>query len=173
MYHINRRLIALGIILTGMLIFVISIGFLLLKPSVESAKSATLPDQVSGLRLSNTSSGNKALLEIAQLHGKEFPLVSGAVGKYGDHNQVIIWVAEAEDQAAAEEVLLAMRDQIAEGNSPFTPTGELQNGNRTIFTLDGLGQVHFYFQSGKQLVWVAADVPLVEKTLQQVVDLFP
>jgi len=173
MSHINTRIIALGIVITGMLIFVFSIGFLLLKPSVENANSTALPDQAAGLRLTSVSSGNQALREITQLHGKEFPLVSGDVGRYGDNNQVIVWVAEAADIAAAEKILLAMRIRIDEGNSPFTPTGELQIEDRTIFTLDGLGQVHFYFQSGKQIVWVAADVPQVEKALQQFVDYYP
>jgi len=173
MSHINTRIIALGIVITGMLIFVFSIGFLLLKPSVENANSTALPDQAAGLRLTSVSSGNQALREITQLHGKEFPLVSGDVGRYGDNNQVIVWVAEAADIAAAEKILLAMRNRIDEGNSPFTPIGELQIEDRTIFTLDGLGQVHFYFQSGKQIVWVAADVPQVEKALQQFVDYYP
>ena len=173
MSHTKTRLIALGIIITGTLISVISIGLMLLNPRVESAKPATLPDQVAGLPLSNISSGNQALLEITQLHGKEFPLVSGAVGRYGDNNQVNLWVAAAADIPIATDILVAMRDRIADGNSPFTPTGELQNGNRTIFVLDGVGQVHFYFQSGNQIVWTAVDGPLVENVLQQVVDYYP
>ena len=173
MYQSNTRLIALGIIITGILISVISIGFLLIKPSDENGKSPILPDQVAGLQVTNTTFGKEALREIVQLHGKEFPLISGAVGRYGDKNQVIIWVAEAEDAPAAEEILLAMHNRIAEGKSPFTPTGELQNGNRTIYSLDGLDQAHIYFQSGKQIVWMAAEGTLLQKAMQQVVVLYP
>ena len=53
---------------------------------------------------------------------------------------------------------MSMRDRIAEGNSPFTPTGEIQGGNHNIFTVDGLGQIHFYFQSGKMIIWMAAEL---------------
>jgi hypothetical protein len=86
---------------------------------------------------------------------------------------VIIWVAEAADKATAKEILLAMRDRIAEGKSPFTPTGELQNGKRIIYSLEGLDQVHIYFQSGNQIVWMAAEGTLLKKALQQVVVLYP
>jgi len=173
MSQINTRLIALGFIITGTLICIISIGYIMLNPEAKNTNSAALPDQATGLRLTSISSGKQALREITQLHGKEFPLVSGAVGRYGDNNQVIVWVADAADKAAAEEILQAMRERIAAGNSPFTPSGELQNGGRPIFTLDGLGQVHFYFQSGKQIVWTAVDASLYEKALKQILDYYP
>ena len=164
---------ALGFIITGTLICIISIGYILLNPAAKNTDSAAIPDQAAGLRLTSISSGKQALREIAQLHGKQFPLVSGFVGRYGDNNQAIIWVAEAADKAAAEEIIQAMRERIAAGNSPFTPSGELQNGGRPIFTLDGLGQTHFYFQSGKQIVWTAVDATLYEKALQQILDYYP
>ena len=66
-----------------------------------------------------------------------------------------------------------MRSRIAEGNSPFNPIGELENGQRTIYMLEGLGQTHFYFQSGKQIVWTAVDATLYEKALQQILDYYP
>ena len=173
MSPINTRLIALGSIITGTLIFVISIGFMLLNPADKNVNSAALPDQLAGLPLTQVSSGNQALREITQLHGKEFPLVSGAMGRYGDKNQVIVWGAEAADIAAAEKILLEMRDLIAEGNSPFTPTNELRNGNRTIYMLDGLGQKHFYFQSGNLIIWTAVDASFSEKALQQILEFYP
>jgi hypothetical protein len=171
--QIITRFVALGILVAGLLVLTTSIGFLLYKSSDESGKSINLPEQVAGLRVTKTTFGTQALLEIARLHGKEFPLITGAVGRYGDKDQVIIWIAEAADKAAAEGILLAMRDRIADGKSPFTPTGELQNGKRIIYSLTGLDQHHFYFQSGNQIVWVAAEVTLLQNAFQQVLVSYP
>ena len=66
-----------------------------------------------------------------------------------------------------------MRDRIAEGNSPFTATKDLKIGERTIYTLEGLGQKHFYFQSENLIVWTAADASYYETVLQQVLDFYP
>ena len=169
----RTRFLAYGLIFIGLLILTVGIGYYLSLSAPQGPGPTQLPVQIAGLPLTNLTTGQQAIEEINQLHGKAFELTSGAVGSYGQDNQVIMWVAAATDIPTAVEILVAMRDRIDEGNSPFTPTGELQSGKRTIFILDGLGQVHFYFQSGKQIVWVAADAPLVEKTLQQVVDLFP
>jgi hypothetical protein len=53
------------------------------------------------------------------------------------------------------------------------PTGELQTGNRAIYTLDGLGQKHFYFQSKNLIVWTAVNAPLYEIAIQQVRRFYP
>jgi hypothetical protein len=66
-----------------------------------------------------------------------------------------------------------MKDKIAEGNSPFTPTGERPDGSRVIYELGGMGQKHFYFQSGDLLIWLAADVDLAEQALGQVLVFYP
>ena len=165
--------LAYGLIFVGLLFLTAGIGYYLSLGAPQDPDPTQLPGQIAGLPLTNLTTGQQAIQEINQLHGKAFDLTSGTVGSYGQDHQVIMWVAAAADIPTAVEILVAMRDRIAEGNSPFTLTGELQNGNRTIYTLDGLDQVHFYFQSGKQIVWVAADAPLVEKTMQGVVDLFP
>jgi hypothetical protein len=43
----------------------------------------------------------------------------------------------------------AMTNMIAEGRSPFASTRTRQLKGRTVYELSGMGQQHFYFQSGK------------------------
>jgi hypothetical protein len=70
-------------------------------------------------------------------------------------------------------MLIAMKDKIAEGNSPFTPAGERPDGGRVIYELEGMGQKHFYFQSGDLLIWLAADQEIAEQAISQVLEFYP
>lgn len=169
----RTRLFAFGLITFGFLVLALGIVVYFTLGTSQNPDTPLIPDKLIELPLTRLVTGQEALLEINQLHGKAFPLTAGAVGKYGRKDEAIIWVAEAADEAAAKEILLAMRDRIAEGNSPFTPTSELQTGNRNIYMLDGLGQKHFYFQSRNLIVWTAADNPLYERVKAQVLGFYP
>ena len=64
-------------------------------------------------------------------------------------------------------------DRIAEGRSPFTSDGVRTIDKRPVYELTGLGQKHFYFQAGTQVIWLAADPALAEQALQQALQFFP
>ena len=67
----------------------------------------------------------------------------------------------------------AMRERIAEGNSPFTPLSQTTDKNRTVYVLEGMGQKHFYFQSKNLVVWVAVEPALAEAVIQQILEAYP
>jgi hypothetical protein len=127
------------------------------------------------LSLAQSLTGEKAIAEFSRLHGNDFPLTSGAVGMYGSNHSATLWIAGALFKPLAGRLLAAMRDKIAgsAGESPFTPVGELQNGPRTIYALNGMGQKHFYFQSGKLLIWLAVDPQIADETLTTVLKFYP
>jgi hypothetical protein len=116
--------------------------------------------------------GPQAEADFSNLHGKQFPLTSGAVGIYGNR-QATLWVAGAPLNLMAARMVIAMRDKIAEGNSPFTPNGEYQDNQRTIYILEGLGQKHFYFQSQNLVIWLAADADIADAALQKLEETYP
>lgn len=168
-----KRLPALGLILVGLLLASLGVGYALFSQAVDNPTAAPLPEEIAGLPLGMRSTGWKAVGELTRLHGKGFSLSSGAVGMYGDQHRVKVWVAGAPIQPLASRMLVAMKDKIAEGKSPFTPTGERPDGSRVIYELDGLGQKHFYFQSGDLLIWLAADAYLAEEALAQSLEFYP
>jgi hypothetical protein len=131
-----------------------------------------LPDRVADLPLTSKLTGTDATEEFSMLHQEHFPLTSGAVGIYGD-NQAAVWVGGAPLPFMARELVDAMRDKIAEGNSPFTPLSPRQAGGRTIYALEGMGQKHFYFQSSNLVIWLAAEPALADKALQQTLEAYP
>jgi hypothetical protein len=119
--------------------------------------------------------GEKAIAEFTRLHGNDFPLTSGAVGMYGSDHFVTLWVAGGPFKPVADRLLEAMHDKIAgsTGESPFIPVGELLDGTRTVYELDGMGQKHYYFQSGKLIIWLAVNPLRTEEVLTTVLKFYP
>jgi hypothetical protein len=128
---------------------------------------------VAGESLVSQVTGLNAVDEITQMHGKDFNLTDGARGSYGSNNEVIIWVSGSASEAGAAQLVIEMRDKIAEGNSPYETVGEEFIGGRMVYLLEGMGQMHYYFQSGDQVIWLAADPDVVEAALAQVLEYYP
>jgi hypothetical protein len=60
-----------------------------------------------------------------------------------------------------------MTAKIAGGRSPFSPSGTRQANGRTVYTLTGMGQLHFYWQTGNRVVWLAMDPGQADAGLDQ------
>lgn len=84
----SRRLVRQGIgpVLAfglGLAILLAGIGWLGVDRLIIGQGNLTLPNALTGLPLLEQTSGRGALAEIKQLHGKGFPLIDGAVARYG------------------------------------------------------------------------------------------
>src|SRR5574341_794601 len=168
-----RKIFPLALIIAGLFLISATIGYWRFDEAIKNPSAARLPERISNLPLSGKTTGQKAVWELTRLHQKGFPLVSAAVGMYGAEHQVMLWVSGAPITPLASRMLASMRDKIAEGRSPFTPTGEWKDGNRMIYKMEGMGQMHYYFQSGNLLVWMAANPDLAEQALGEVLDFYP
>ncbi|MFQ6015061.1 MAG: hypothetical protein ACE5NP_06430 [Anaerolineae bacterium] len=116
----------------------------------------TPPDELAGLALTDSITGDEALIEIAKMHGKGFPLLDGYVAQYGnDQDQVTVWVGRAKDSIAAQSLLVQMTERLREGNSPFSHLQQLTVGDEVVYSLVGLGQQHYYYQVADKVVWLA------------------
>ena len=167
-----KRSLSLTLMFLGTLIVVAAFGWAYFENSISHPAALTLPVQLAGLPLSSQTTGPQAVADFSNLHGESFPLSSGAVGIYGN-NRATLWVAGAPLNLMAARLVIAMRDKIAEGNSPFTPSGEYQDNERTIYVLEGMGQKHFYFQSHNLVIWLAADADIADAALQQLKEIYP
>ena len=126
--------------------------------------SLTVPRSLAGKSLIAQKSGAVALAEIESLHGKGFELTDGTVVHYGD---ATVWVAKAKDEAAAKAMVDTMTRRITEGRSPFTPTGTRPINGRMVWTLTGMGQSHFYWQTSNKVVWLAISPALADQGLRE------
>lgn len=156
-----------GSLLIGLLIFSI-FGF----PQPKSLANPPLPQNLAGFPLSRQLSGSEALAEFNQLHGKSLAVTSGVKGFYGEWGGVTLWVAGADSSDDIRQLTVAMEQSISQGKSPFTPEDSIERSSTTVYPLTGMGQRHFYFQTGKFLIWLAADPNIADQALQETLDFY-
>jgi len=169
-YPIPLILILIGAILLG------AVGYFLLRTQLENRRqpgAAPLPDEIVGFRLERSIIGQDAISGLNQMHAKDFPLVSGAIGKYGHQGEATLWVSRLENEATAGQMVTAMKVRITETDSPFHPLAELNIGSRMVYELEGMGQKHYYFQSGESVVWLAVDTAVAGDAIKQVLLFYP
>jgi hypothetical protein len=151
------------LIALGVMLLVGAAGWGVLSTRLANPDALAVPEAIAGLPLAGKSVGPQAVAEVARLHGKGFLLTSGATATYGD-GAATLWVAGTLAGPLASEMVRAMTEKIAAGRSPFTPTGPRDVGGRTVYELKGMGQWHFYFQSGSLVVWLTASRALASST---------
>jgi hypothetical protein len=166
-----KRSIAFLLICLGALVFIGSAAYLL---SSAQINTLNLPQTLADLPLVNANYGPEAVAEINRLHGKQFEQTTGAMGTYRNAlGNATLWVSQFPGRAIAQQIVDAMRAKIAEGNSPFTPSGAQPQGNRTLYSLDGMGQKHFFFQSNDLVIWLAVDPAIANQALRQTLEVYP
>jgi len=113
--------------------------------------------------------------EVTRLHGKAFPVSSGAAAMYSGHAgaMVMLWVSGAPLAPMAARMVTEMEAAIAAGDSPFTPVGVRGIDGRSVYELSGLGQRHFYFRSAALVVWLGADETVAEAALAEALAFYP
>jgi len=161
------------LVLTGILLVIGAFVLPAFSKTINGVDGIPIPNQIGSYSLVSKATGNAAIQEFTRLHDKPFPVLGGVKATYGNGNQVTLWVASTNSKADTQKLLEAMREKIAEGNSPFTPSDSRQNRGRTVFALDGMGQKHFYFQSEMYLVWMAATPDMADLALQQILVFYP
>lgn len=150
----------------GLVILLGAAGWLAIERLVIGQGNLTLPATLAGVPRSDQVIGRAALAEIKRLHGKGFPLTDGAMARYGE-DTATLWVSSTWAPFLAARQVEAMTDRISEGRSPFTPTGTHEVGSTTVYVLTGMGQVHYYFQLDRRVVWLAISPPLAEQGLEE------
>ncbi len=108
------------------------------------------------------------MVQIERLHRTEFPMTDGAIAYYGD-NQAILWISSTWLPYMATRQVGAMTERIAEGRSPFTPVDTYQLEGITVYVLTGMGQIHYYFQLDRRVVWLAVSPHLAEQSLEELI----
>ncbi|MFQ5419694.1 MAG: hypothetical protein ACE5EY_04955, partial [Anaerolineae bacterium] len=137
-------------------------------------EAAVLPETIAGLSLVQSRYGPEAVAEVTRLHDKSFPLASGAFGMYGrSDNMAMLWVTGTPLQPVATQMVAAMEEAIAKGESPFTPVGVLDVNGRQVRELTGMGQRHYYFRSGNAVIWLAADEDMADSALAETLIFYP
>ncbi|MEK7809854.1 MAG: hypothetical protein AAB571_12330 [Chloroflexota bacterium] len=160
------------IIVVGALLFLASAGYWAYTEVLPRPKPISVPEAVAGVQVTQKISGADAVTEVTLVHGKEFPMTSGVIAIYGD-SAATVWVSSSAQNTIAAQMVQAMTNKIAEGRSPFTSPQARQLNGRRVYELSGMGQQHFYFQSGKLVIWLTADKAIAEKALGEITAFYP
>lgn len=167
-----KRLYSFGFIVLGIALFLGALGWYYLDDLISHPAVVPLPTQIAGLPMTDRMTGAEAAENFIGLHNQKFIITAGAIGFYGG-DQATLWAAGAPFNFMAAGLVNSMRDKIAEGNSPFTPTSEFKIGGRTIYELEGMGQRHFYFQSKNLIIWLAANPSIADEAIEQTLEAYP
>ncbi len=167
-----RRYLPLALIGLGGLLLAGSALYWGFAVTLVNPAALDVPPELAGVELTSQASGVAAVAEIARLHGKDFPLTSGAMAVYGE-GAATLWVSGVPAAPMAAEMVRVMRDKIAEGRSPFQPLETRELVDRTVYALAGMGQRHFYFQAGALVIWLAADEAVAEQALLETLLFYP
>ena len=164
----RNRLLSYLLFAVGVAVLTVTVLYYLhINQAGSNDLEGNIPQDVADLPLTQLIAGQEAIESIQQLHGKEIQLVDGVVAIYGDQ-RVILWVSDAGSVSAAVELTELMEVRITEGRSPFEELGDFDLDGMTIYALKGMGQNHYYWQSGNLVLWLAVDGILAEDALHEV-----
>ena len=164
---LSYLLFAAGVvILTGTVLY-----YLHINQAENNDLENNVPQAVAVLPLEKLIVGQEAIASIHQMHGRDFPLAGGTVAIYGNQN-VILWVSDAGSVSGAADLTELMKVRIAEGRSPFEELGNFELGGLTIYALEGMGQAHYYWQSDRLVLWLAADADIAKQALQETMAIY-
>lgn len=125
-----------------------------------------IPEKIGALALTNSVLGKAALLEFEMLHGKGFELVGGFRADYEtDKSNATLWVGQAQNETAANQMTKVMAEKIGAGNQMFTDLTELSIANHLLYSVNGQGQQHFFYSTNDKIVWLAIDPALAPDAL--------
>lgn len=160
----RRRISASFLVRAGISLILLGTGWLAIDLVVISRADITLPASLAGLPLTEKVTGQAALAEIEQLHNKRFPLTAGAIAYY-EGGSATVWISSTWAPLLAARQVKVMTERIAEDRSPFTLMGTIEVENIPVYVLSGMGQMHYYFQRGQRVVWLAVPPQLAEQGL--------
>ena len=129
------------------------------------------PKRLGNLPLLHASQGKEALQEINRLHGKEVGAKDGYVAHYEkDGAAAMLYLAQASSTAQAARQLKQMSDLIQRGGSPFYHLKTSRQGETTLYSALGQGQIHYFYQRDSSVVWLAVDAPVAKQTLADLLE---
>ncbi len=127
----------------------------------------TFPAQMASLKLRHFSQGEGAIAEISKLHGKEIEMKNGYTAHYeSDRAKAMLYISEFDSEDQARQQIDLMRKKIEKGSKGFGHFRELEVEERTIYSVLGFGQIHYFYLDSNRVIWLAVDPPVAESVLR-------
>jgi hypothetical protein len=153
-----------------------SIGiFVLLAAALAGCNAPPpVPSVLGGLPLTHALQGDDALSEVSRLHGKRVLARDGFVAHYERDGAVaMLYVSRAHLGVLARWQLSRMVKGIEQGQANaegrFFHLKSRERDGLMLYSVLGLGQIHYFYQSGATIVWLAADPPIAGAALAEAI----
>lgn len=136
-----------------------------------TTSTLTAPQTLAGGPLVASVRGPAALQEIGRLHGKRIDAADALVARYA--GGITLWISASPSTLKAAALLFQMNRRLSGGSDVFAAPRTQEVSGRTVFVTSGLGQRHYYYQSGHAVVWLAAPPPLAADALDTLLQTYP
>lgn len=114
-----------------------------------------VPKKIASIPLAEAISGQEAIQQIAMMHGKDISLDEGYIAKYiSGGTEVTLWISISPSREEGEE-LFRLMDEKMPASKVFKNRQEIVVRSKKVIKVDGMGQEHYYWVSGKYNYWVA------------------
>ncbi|MCL5962641.1 MAG: hypothetical protein M1358_25575, partial [Chloroflexi bacterium] len=137
--------------------------------SAVSTSPSAIPQKLGAVTLLNAVTGQDALNNLSELHGKGVGITGGWVGHY--QARATVWVGEATDEKGAVQLLDAMVSRISAGNATFRDLRSAIVATQQVYSVTGLGQNHYFYQKGNKVIWLALPTNKPEDFLRDALQL--
>ena len=121
----------------------------------ETTCTLNVPEKIASLPRTEFISGPEAIQQITMMHGKNISLDEGHIAKYksGD-TEITLWISVSPSREEGEE-LFRLMDEKMPASKVFKNRQEVEIRNRKVIKVNGMGQEHYYWFSGKYNYWIA------------------
>ena len=101
------------------------------------------------------------------MHGKMTGTHASIIGYYGNsENKNVLYISSFESIESAEKALIKMASKIKHGSPGFTPITTKQTKDGLFYLTNGMGLKHFFYRSGRVLIWWQAEPDKAEVTFK-------
>jgi hypothetical protein len=123
------------------------------------------------MRLEKVQSGKEARREIDRLHGKQISFLRGYIGTYvAENGSGQLWVSEHSSEREASEAIEKMAYGMKQGKQQqFWHFRKMMIEQRSVYLAVGMGQAHYFFQKGAEVIWLAVDPSLAKEAIRDAV----
>jgi hypothetical protein len=161
------RRLATGLVIAVACLFVIAAAPARLQAS-QSAKLG-LPETIAGMALIKTIEGDEAAAIIDRLHHGSVATRVNAIGEYqGGGRSATFYVSLYDDPAQALRAMEDMAAVMSGGGHGFSHLMKRTAREREFYMALGQGQAHYFFAREAELVWLAVDMDVAERAVQEV-----
>jgi len=131
----------------------------------------SLPESISGLKLSNIIIGDKAKESVNKLHFQPVTETENEIGFYkGEIGEAIIYVTHYQNAKDSQTDYAKMTKKISPENSVFFNPSFFKMNGKEVYQCFGMGMTHFVFYDDVDLFWISVDAHIAREFLKNYIE---